>query len=285
MPIQASARYQPLLTVNPMQLDAYARSIVLGPELDAKLRPPPAPVLDDERSPATWLGAPGRSDTIRIRPASEVKVPKKSAMSDPKNRARIVHALANHELQAIELFAWALLAFPDMPAGFRRGLLAILVEEQRHMQLYIDSLHECGADFGDFPVTGHFWNKIESVRTPLAFVCTMGLTFENANLDFAQEYATHALAGHDHALARTLAIVHEDEIGHVRFAWKWLHKLKPAQQSAWDAYCENVAWPLGPHRARGKSFDVESRRAAGFDQAFIDQLAQTAPKRPSGAPR
>jgi len=28
-------------------------------------------------------------------------------------RALILHALANHELQAIELFAWALLAFTD----------------------------------------------------------------------------------------------------------------------------------------------------------------------------
>lgn len=268
-----------------MQLDAYARSIILGTDLCDKLEPPPQPVLDDERGPATRLTAPGRSDRLRIRAASEVKVPRKSAMSDVKNRARIVHALANHELQAIELFAWALLAFPDMPAGFRRGLLGILVDEQRHMLLYIDSLRALGAEFGDFPVTGHFWNKIESVHTPLEFVCTMGLTFENANLDFALEYAAHARAGHDHALARTLAIVHEDEIGHVRFAWKWLHKLKPAEQSAWDAYCENVAWPLGPHRARGKSFDVDSRRAAGIDQAFIDKLEETAPKRPSGAPR
>ena len=30
-------------------------------------------------------------------------------MRDPAQRARILHALANHELQAIELFAWALL--------------------------------------------------------------------------------------------------------------------------------------------------------------------------------
>jgi len=36
------------------------------------------------------------------------------------------HALANHELQAIELFAWAVLAFPDTPIAFRRGLIAIL---------------------------------------------------------------------------------------------------------------------------------------------------------------
>ena len=76
-------------------------------------------------------------------------------MRDPAQRARILHALANHELQAIELFAWAVLAYPSAPAQFRRGLVAILAGEQRHFQLYADRLTALATTFGDHPVTGH----------------------------------------------------------------------------------------------------------------------------------
>lgn len=228
---------------------------------------------------------PERPASLRIRPARDVKVPRPVAMSNPQMRGRILHALANHELQAVELFAWALLAFPDMPVGFRRGLLGILADEQRHMQLYMACMEKLEVAFGDYPVTGHFWNRIEHVKTPLQFVCTMGLTFENANLDFAQEYIEPARLGGDEQAVASLHIVHEDEIQHVRFAWKWLLKLKRPEDSPWDAYVANIEWPLSPSRARGKTFDIDSRIAAGLDAAFIDKLRVTSPKRPNGAPR
>ena len=113
----------------------------------------------------------------------------------------------------------------------------------------------------------------------------MGLTFENANLDFAQEHIEAARAAGDAETARILQVVHDDEIGHVRFAWRWLLRLKPADQTPWAAYCANVAWPHGPDRARGKSFDPDSRIAAGLDPEFVRRLAATEPTRPGGARR
>src|SRR5687768_10416942 len=130
-------------------------------------------------------------------------------MRDPAQRARILHALANHELQAIELFAWALLAFPQAPRGFRAGLVAILAEEQLHLRLYDERLRAHGLGFGDLPVTAHFWNRLPPAN-PLAFVCTMGLTFENANLDFAGAYAAAARAAGDEATGAVLDRVHAD---------------------------------------------------------------------------
>jgi uncharacterized ferritin-like protein (DUF455 family) len=205
-------------------------------------------------------------------------------MRDPAQRARIVHALANHELQAIELFAWALLAFPDAPTAFRRGLVAILADEQRHFALYADRLAALGVAFGDHAVTGHFWNKLDHYTSPLEFVCAMGLTFENANLDFAGDYAAAARACGDDATAAALDRVHEDEIGHVHFGWIWLRRFA-GDVDPWQAYLANVRHPLGPRRARGTRFDRDARRRAGFDDAFIAALEATAPTRPSGEPR
>jgi uncharacterized ferritin-like protein (DUF455 family) len=151
------------------------------------------------------------------------------------------------------------------------------------MVMYEERLHAHGVRFGELPVTAHFWNKLPAT-SPLAFVCTMGLTFENANLDFAGAYATAARAAGDEATARVLEQVHEDEIGHVRFAWVWLRKLAP-DQAPWDAYVANLAPPLGPARARGRELDVDARRRAGLDDDFVAQLAAIPGKRPNGEPR
>lgn len=266
-----------------MHVRDFARSILEADTLAGKLTLPPRDLDDSRPGPALRMDAPVRPPELVI--ARRIKVPPPQGMADPAQRARIVHALANHELQAAELFAWALLAFPEAPAPFRRGLVAILADEQRHCRLYMECMEALGVRLGDLPVTGHFWNKIASIRTPLGFVCTMGLTFENANLDFAPQYAQGAAAAGDLALVRALARVHEDEVRHVRFAWNWLLKLKPPHLSPWDAYLATVQWPLGPARARGKHFDADSRRAAGFDAGFIDKLAGVEPKRPGGAPR
>lgn len=267
-----------------MNVRDYALAIVTGETLEAKLVAPPDVLLLEDSGPALRLAAPGRPPTLSIVPGRSAKVPPLAGMRDPNQRARILHALANHELQAIELFAWALLAFPSAPTAFRRGLVAILADEQRHLGLYRERLTAHGLAFGDLPVTGHFWNKLEHLGGPLEFACAMNLTFENANLDFAGDYAIAARACGDHATAEALDQVHADEIRHVHFGWVWLKKLA-GDLDPWQAYLDHVKFPLGPRRARGARFDREARVRAGFDEAFIDALAAIDPMRPSGEPR
>jgi uncharacterized ferritin-like protein (DUF455 family) len=250
---------------------AYAEQLVQATTLEAKLVPPPADLDLADPLPPLRIAAPGRPPTLQIVPVKRGIVPPVAGMHDPAQRARILHALANHELQAIELFAWALLAYPDAPLLFRRGLLAILADEQRHFALYADRLRAFATTFGDHPVTGHFWNKLDHLETPLHFICAMGLTFENANLDFANDYAAAARACGDNATAAALDQVHTDEIAHVHFAYAWLCRLAP-DTDPWAAYLAHVRPPLGPRRARGPRFDAEARRRAGFSPDFIAHL-------------
>ena len=262
----------------------YALAIVTGDTLAAKLVPPPDELDFADAGEPLRVDAPGRPPELAIVSSRSAKVPPLAGMRDQSQRARILHALANHELQAIELFAWAVLAFPDAPLPFRRGLVAILADEQRHLELYRERLAAHGSAFGAEPVTGHFWNKLDHLTGPLEFVCAMALTFENANLDFAGDYATAARAAGDEATASALDQVHADEIKHVHFGYVWLRRFA-AGEDPWQAYLDHVKFPLGPNRARGARFDREARERAGLDEAFIDALAAVSPTRPSGAPR
>lgn len=261
-----------------MEIRQYARDVLAATTLEGKLAPVPDDWTDAAPgAPQRWEW-PARPPELAIVDAKAVKVPRPAGMRDPEQRPRILHALCNHELQAVELFAWALLAFPDAPPAFRRGLVAIMAEERAHFLLYAARAEAHGVRFGDLPVTGHFWHKLAAVRTPAEFVCAVGLTFESANLDFAREYAAHARAVGDEDTARAIERVHADEIRHVAFGWRWLARFKRADETMTDAYLARVAFPLGPARARGRVFDRAAREAAGLDAAFIE-LLERAPAR------
>jgi uncharacterized ferritin-like protein (DUF455 family) len=251
---------------------AYAHDLVTSTTLAGKLVPPPADLDLADPEPPLRLPAPGRPPELTITAVRAARVPPLAGMRDPAQRARILHALANHELQAVELFAWALLAYPDAPHPFRQGLVAILADEQRHFALYAERLAALHTRFGAHPVTGHFWNKLDHLPTPLAFVCTMALTFENANLDFAADYAAAARAAGDPATAATLERVHADEIRHVHFGWVWLRRLAAPDADPWQTYVANTRYPLGARRARGPHFDRAARERAGLSPDFIEKL-------------
>lgn len=265
------------------RLDDFARRVLTSDRLADKLAEPPAGTSDAVRGPAVRVDAPGRPEALRIRPGREVSVPPLAGFADPAQRVRLLHALANHELQAVELFAWALLAFPDAPDAFRTGCLQILGDEQRHLRLYMERIEALGAHFGAFPVSGHFWRQMEDVTSPLAFVCVLGLTFENANLDFAGDLIDAAEACGDSATADVLRTVHADEIRHVAFGWQWFERWRKGD--AWTAYTAALGERLAPERARGRRFDRAAREQAGLAPEFVERLAATPPRAPGGARR
>lgn len=269
----------------PPTVRAFAARLLDARSLPDKLAAPPLSLSDTGRGPPERRAGPTRPPGLEIVPGRRVRVPPPSAMGDPAQRVRILHALANHELQAAEILAFALLAFPEAPDAFRQGCLAVLADEQRHLALYLGRLEAHGAGFGDFPVSGHFWRAMARVESPLAFVCALGVTYESANLDFALELTRAAREAGDEETARVLEQVHDDEVRHVRFGWTWLKRLGPPGADPWDTYLRTVPPPLGPSRARGAAFDRAGREAAGMEAAFLDRLERTEPHAPGGAPR
>ncbi len=258
-----------------MEIREFAIRVISSEELDDKLTTPTEPLTDDDPGEPLLLEGPSRPPALCIQPGSKTRVPSIEGFHDPQQRRRILHSYANHELQATELFAWALLAFPTAPAEFRRGILQILYEEQRHTRLYIGRLRSHGGEFGDFPVSGYFWSKARTISTPIQFVCAMSLTFEGANLDHAVDSAAIMRKAGDEKSALAVEQIHDDEVGHVYFGWKWLEQLKEPEQTMWDAYCANVTWPLRPALAKGKTFHRDSRLAAGLDEEFIRLLEES----------
>ena len=116
------------------------------------------------------------------------------------------------------------------------------------------------------------------------YVAGLSLTFEQANLDFAQHFAKAFAVVGDADTAQLLGKIYRDEIGHVAYGLKWFRRWKNPSENDWDAFCRQLKFPLSPSRAKGFSLNIEGRRAAGLDSSFIDELnihAQSKGRTPS----
>ncbi len=257
-----------------MELREFAEQILFGTCLEDKLRDP-GEVTDDRPGNAIIAPPqPGRPSELHFKPSGKGPggFPGDDELGETAGRGRLLHFFANHELLATELMALALLRFPEAPAAFRHGVLQTLRDEQDHTRRYLARMKACGVTFGELPVSGYFWRAVAPMEQPIDYVAGLSLTFEQANLDFARHFAARFAAVGDPESATLLERIHHDEIGHVAHGLKWFRRWKDPRLDDWEAFRQQLKFPLSPARARGFSIDVASRQAAGFHPGFIAQL-------------
>lgn len=250
--------------------ERWAFELVTTPRLDDKLRPPPLPAAWEPDAPPRRWARPGRAEGLVVGSRSE-KAPRPGSLARPEQRARLLHVFLHHEVQAAELFAWALLAFPDAPAAFRAGLLGLLAEELAHARLYEARLAALGSRYGAFPVRDWFWERIPRCESAASFVATLGVGFEGGNLDHAGRFEAALRAAGDDASADAVATVATDEEGHVRFAADWFQRLTGAPLT-FEAWRAALPAPLGPLLMRGGAVARDARLRAGLPAPFVDAL-------------
>jgi uncharacterized ferritin-like protein (DUF455 family) len=247
-------------------IERWAWDYVLSTSMEEKLSPAPVPERWEEAPPVRRLRAPGRPPELRL----VLKAPKTRGLAAPMGRARALHTFLHHELQAAELMAWALLAFPETPTEFRAGLVRIALDEVRHMRLYADQIARLGHRLGDFTVRDWFWERIPSCATPASFVAAMGLGFESANLEHTASFAARFREAGDEEGARVQELVGREEIAHVRFGARWFAVF--AGDLAFEAWRGALPSPLSPMVMRGRPLQRETRLRAGFPEGFLDEL-------------
>jgi uncharacterized ferritin-like protein (DUF455 family) len=248
-------------------------------DLATKLAPPEnadgSELSDAEPGPALAIDRPVRAAGLELVTGS-APLPRPGELGLPAARARCLARFAHHELMAAELFAWALLRWPELPSALRRGWLAALRDEQKHCALYLERLHALGSRLEAHDLSDYFWKHAPAIAAsphgPRAFLSAMGLTLEQANLDFSLLYRDAFREAGDEASARACQIVHDDELRHVALAAHWLERLSEPGRSETERYSESVPFPLSAARAKGRRFDVAARRRAGLGDEFIDHV-------------
>lgn len=249
----------------------FANQILRGGSLEDKLIDTPL-----DWTPYEFFSLPQRpSRSGRLNFSDEkFSFPKGRSLHEREKKAMAIHSFANHELLAIEMMASAILIYPhhdEESIRFKKGILGALKDEQKHLSLYIGRLNQLGFEFGDFPLNDFFWRQMDKLKTPSQYLSVMALTFEAANLDFAQYYAKLFKELGDDETAAILNTVLEDEISHVSFGAHWMKRWR-LDQDLWKYYCDSLPWPMTPARSRGIGFDPRLHLKAMGDEDFVKSL-------------
>ena len=256
-----------------MHYREFARILLEGASLEDKLIPLKNIDFTKSLDPYDLPNNPGRSKQLKF-DNQQVKFPKNTSFHLEEKRGLALHFFANHELLAIEMMAAALLIYPDHNEDsilFKKGLIKTIQDEQKHLKLYLFRMKDFGIELGDFPLNDFFWRSMENCKTPANFYSAMAMTFESANLDFAQYYEKSFTAVEDHETAKIMRLVFEDEISHVALGAHWLNQWR-GDIDLWKYFVSNLPGVMTPARSKGIHFDRSSRVKAGIDNAFLDQL-------------
>jgi uncharacterized ferritin-like protein (DUF455 family) len=213
---------------------------------------------------------PDRPDLVSV-----LKVQKRSART-VEGRAALIHALAHIELNAIDLGLDIVWRFPGMPKQFYIDWAIIAQEEAKHFTLLADHLSGLGFQYGDFPAHTGLWDMAARTKgDPLARLALVPRTLEARGLDASPPVRDKLLSVGDKRGAEILSIILQDEIGHVATGNRWYRWLCSQRGldpvATYKALTEQYSAP----KLRGP-FNLEARRAAGFDEAELAALVSQA---------
>ena len=163
----------------PVSVRDFSLRVLRRGDLKTKLSPAPPGLDDTQPGAALRIEHPARDAGLEMNSGGD-RLPRPGELRRASARADCLARFAHHELMAVELFAWALLRWPELPTGLRQGFIQALSDEQRHCRLYLDRLDALGSTFLGRTHSDYFW-KHEPIfdaapAGPRAFLCAMGLT-------------------------------------------------------------------------------------------------------------
>ena len=221
---------------------------------------------------STWpnpSGLPGLPERPRLVRHTELK---QGSVATLEGRARLVHAIAHIELNAIDLALDIIWRFPDLPEAFYRDWLRVAREEASHFLMLREHLVGMGFDYGSFDAHNGLWEAAERTRHDvLARLALVPRSLEARGLDASPAVRAKLAGAGDTRAAEILDIILREEIGHVAIGNRWFRHVCAQRGLEPAATQVTLEREFGAPRPRGP-FNLAARRAAGFDEAELAAL-------------
>ena len=210
-------------------------------------------------TPATRVGRPGRPRLVHPR-----DLPRRGAGS-AEGRARLMHAVAHIEFNAVNLALDAVHRFRGLPRAFYDDWLAVAEDEARHFAMVRGWLRARGHDYGDFPAHNGLWEMAEKTADDaLARMALVPCVLEARGLDVTPGMAARLRKAGEAEAADMLDVICREEERHVAAGVRWFEHLCAERGLAAGETFRGLVRAHFPRGLHGP-FNLEARRRAGFD--------------------
>ncbi|MBX3019647.1 MAG: DUF455 family protein [Bdellovibrionaceae bacterium] len=210
---------------------------------------------------------------VRIVNAKEM--PERAGLSTNAGQRRMLHDLANIELQAMELCYRSLIEYPDADKAFRDELMGLLESESQHFEMCLNSLQELGGEWGEYPVHIGLWAAVRAEDSILDRILIVHRYLEGNGLDAGETLIRRMSAVPRSSAHATLERIAREELDHVAFGSRWYQrfcverKLDPTHD-----FKTRFAKLLPQMPRRIEHIQRDLRRQAGFSEDEIDFLVE-----------
>ena len=225
--------------------------------------------LDPGTGLAEPPGLPGRPERPRL--VTPDRLPRRSPFN-VEGRAALLHAIAHIEFNAVNLALDAVWRFAGLPADYYLDWLRVAREEARHHALLAAHLATLGHAYGDFDAHDGLWAMAEKTKVDvLARMALVPRTLEARGLDATPPLQARLARAGDARAVAILDVILREEIGHVAIGNRWYRFLcLRAGLDPLTHYAELARRHAAPRLK--PPFNLEARRAAGFDEDELDAL-------------
>ena len=229
--------------------------------------------------------APGRPAEPEL--LAPNRMPRRGKAGSEKGRIALLHALAHIEFAAIDLaFDMAGRFGGQFPRAFIDDWMKVGADEAMHFALLDRRLRQMGSHYGAMPAHDGLWEAAaDTAHDAMARLAVVPMVLEARGLDVTPAMVERLIGAGDHASAKILSRIYNDEIAHVRygstwFEWGFHNGVETDGQAAETP--ANLWVSLIFRHFRGElkpPFNDSARRQAGLTLEYYGEVASHHPTR------
>jgi uncharacterized ferritin-like protein (DUF455 family) len=223
----------------------------------------------DKTSIISSIPEPGRPDKPILVPPLEVP---KRGIGTKVGHAGLFHALAHIEFNAINLALDACYRFQNMPLEYYKNWMSVAKDEVYHFGLLNQHLSTLGYTYGDFTAHTGLWDMVYKTESDVLLrMALVPRVLEARGIDAVPELQKKITHIKDTRGAEILAIIHHDEITHVKYGDIWFKYICDERKLDYTDTFFTILDKYAAPKIRG-AFNRPGRKLAGFSDLELDKL-------------